>query len=81
MQHALLRTAIDWTRVGFQRPIPETLLARLARDAVEEDHPHLDSGAKKMRKAISVLRVPAAGAGRAFRLIGYTRVRKSPARG
>ncbi|MDF2049314.1 trypsin-like peptidase domain-containing protein, partial [Arthrobacter sp. Cr_A7] len=62
--HAVIQTAIDWTRVGMPDPIPETDLAELALDALFAHRPDMAPTPEDLRAKIVVARTPPEEAGR-----------------
>lgn len=62
--HAIIRTAIDWVRVGMPDPLPEKDLAALALDTLAADQPNIRTTSKKVQKAIETADTPPSGAGR-----------------
>ncbi|MEV6362244.1 tetratricopeptide repeat protein [Nocardia asteroides] len=64
IQHAVIRTVIDWARVGRPEPIPEPLLAQLVPRVLLEIRPDLDVTDDDVAFAIVAARKPPAGVGR-----------------
>ncbi|MFD3510074.1 tetratricopeptide repeat protein [Nocardia sp. NPDC058666] len=64
VQHAVIRTVIDWARVGRPEPIPESLLAELVPRTLLEIRPDLDVTDNDVVAAIMAARKPPAGVGR-----------------
>ncbi|GAA1789832.1 hypothetical protein GCM10009712_41500 [Pseudarthrobacter sulfonivorans] len=62
--HAVIQTAIDWTRVGMPDPIPETDLADFSLDALFAYRPDMAPTPKQIRKSIMTARTPPKEAGR-----------------
>ncbi|WP_344306484.1 tetratricopeptide repeat protein [Fodinicola feengrottensis] len=61
---SIVQTAIDWARVGMQRPIPADDLTTLALDRLFHDHPELDPSDADIAAALHTARMPPRGAGR-----------------
>ncbi|SFU10833.1 tetratricopeptide repeat protein, partial [Arthrobacter sp. ov118] len=62
--HALVQTAIDWTRVGMPVPIPETDLVDLGVAALLSTRPDMDPTPEDISAKIVVARTPPEDAGR-----------------
>ena len=62
--HTLIRTAIDWARVGGPEPIPESDLIELARTALWEERPDLDPDEQQTAAALARARTSVSGSGR-----------------
>jgi hypothetical protein len=62
-KHAVTRVAIDWERVGIERPIPEPDLVRLTRKILWTERPDLERDDEQLAKAIEDARKPLPGPG------------------
>lgn len=69
--HAVIRTAVDWSRTGLSRPISETDLANITAEVVWREHPHLDGTDDAFDRAIRQARTPLPGSTGAAALITH----------
>ena len=75
---AVVRVAIDWVRVGIERPIPEPDLVALVRDEIWHSAPEVEVDDAGIAAAIKLARAPLPGTGKAallgtFPLPGHIR--------
>ncbi|MCQ1948804.1 trypsin-like peptidase domain-containing protein [Arthrobacter sp. zg-Y859] len=62
--HAVIQSAVDWTRAGMPGPVPETELADLATQMLLRDRPDIRVTRKNICKQIERAGTPPKGAGR-----------------
>ena len=63
LHYVLVRTAVDWVRVGVQGPIPEPDLLALARDALWAEWTALDPDDRQTSEALNWTRTSLPGSG------------------
>lgn len=64
VRYAVLQSAIDWARVGMQRPIPEDDLCELAKAAIQEEYPYITASDPEVRAAVRAASAPLSDHGR-----------------
>jgi hypothetical protein len=59
--YVVIRTAIDWRRIGLTRPIPDPDLGDICSEMLWNEHPELDITPEEISAAIQRARIPLPG--------------------